>query len=155
MLSQHPLSLDPDFCNPFNETNYFSVCNCIVLPSIVCFSKFAFRLQKTSFVEKNLIHRPVRKTSNKKSTKTPSTISGLERWLSPMNVEILKPPGCSSFQYWATWFYLERLATQRDSAYWATRDSGDSATRPTLVRAYRRTTWALLRCGGVGVVRRR
>ena len=25
-------SLDPDSCNPFNETNYFSVCNYIVLP---------------------------------------------------------------------------------------------------------------------------
>ena len=54
MLSQHPLSLDPDFCYPFNETNYFSVCNCIVLPNIVCFRKFAFRLLKISIVEKKI-----------------------------------------------------------------------------------------------------
>ena len=41
-------SLDPDFCNPFNETNYLSVCNCIVLTNMVCFLKFAFRLLKIS-----------------------------------------------------------------------------------------------------------
>ena len=45
----------------FNETNYFSVCDCIVLPIIVCFRKFAFRLLKISIVEKKLIQRPVPK----------------------------------------------------------------------------------------------
>ena len=52
-----------------------------------------------------------------------------------MNVGILKPPGCSSFQHWVTWFYLERLATRRDSAFWATHNSGNSVTWPTLVRS--------------------
>ena len=54
MLSQHPLSLDPDFCYPFNERNYFSVCNWIVLPNIVCFCKFAFRLLKISIAEQKI-----------------------------------------------------------------------------------------------------
>ena len=58
-----------------------------------------------------------------KSTKTLSTISGLEHPPSPMNIEILKQPGCSSLQYWETRFYLERLVTRRDSAFWATRES--------------------------------
>ena len=40
-----------------------------------------------------------------------------------------KPPCYSSFQKSATRFYIERLATRRNSA---TRDSGDSGTRPTL-----------------------
>ena len=54
-------SLDPDFCDPFNETNYFSVRNCTVLPNMVCFRKFAFRLLKISIV---LIHStgPCRKS---------------------------------------------------------------------------------------------
>ena len=41
-------SLDPDFSNPFNGTNYFAVCNHIVLPNIVRFSNFASRLLKIS-----------------------------------------------------------------------------------------------------------
>ena len=53
MPSQHPLSLD-GFCDPFNETNYFSVCYCIVLPNVVCFRKFTFRLLKISIVEKKI-----------------------------------------------------------------------------------------------------
>ena len=56
------------FCDPFNETNYFSVCYCIVLPNVACFCKFAFRLLKISIVEK-IIYRPVPKIS-KKRTKT-------------------------------------------------------------------------------------
>ena len=54
-------SLDPDFCDPFNEANYFSVCNCIiiVLPNIVCFRNFAFRLLKSSIA---LIYSTCRKS---------------------------------------------------------------------------------------------
>ena len=50
---------------------------------------------------------------------------------SSMNIGIFNPPGCSSFQYWATRFYLERRATRRFER------SGDSATRPTLRVAVR------------------
>ena len=52
MLSQHPLSLD-GFCDPFNETNYFSVCYCIVLPNIVCL-QIRFQAAAVSIVEKKI-----------------------------------------------------------------------------------------------------
>lgn len=52
MLSQHPLSLD-GFCDPFNETNYFSVCYCIVLPNIVCL-QIRFQAAEVSIVEKKI-----------------------------------------------------------------------------------------------------
>ena len=56
--------MDPDFCDPFNETNYFSICNCIVLPNIVCFRNFAFRLLKISIVEQKMIHRAENQTKH-------------------------------------------------------------------------------------------
>ena len=71
----------------------------IVLPNVVCFSKFAFRLLKISIVEKKLIDRPVPKIRPKHPIKrTPSILSGLEHPHLSTNIGILKPPGCSSFQ---------------------------------------------------------
>ena len=71
MLSQHPLSLD-GFCDPFNETNYFSVCYCIVLPNIVCL-QIRFQAAEVSIVEKkidsqaraeNQTKHPIKKNQN-------------------------------------------------------------------------------------------
>ena len=52
MPSQHPLSLD-GFCDPFNETNYFSVCYCIVLPNIV-YLQIRFQAADVSIFEKKI-----------------------------------------------------------------------------------------------------
>ena len=51
MLSQNPLRWILTSAILSKKTNYFTVCNCKILPNIVCLSKFAFRLLEISFVD--------------------------------------------------------------------------------------------------------
>ena len=62
MLSQHPLFWIHTSAVLSMNTSQFTVCNCKLLPKIVCFSNFAFQLFKISVVEKNFNsqHRPLR-----------------------------------------------------------------------------------------------
>ena len=89
-------SLDPDFCYPFNETNYFSVHTFIVLPNMVCLRKFASRLLKISITAQVSAENQT-KNILQKSAKTPLMFEGLEHPTCEMKNSLLVQPGKGVF----------------------------------------------------------
>ena len=129
MPSQHPLRgiLTCEILS--KKVNYFTVCNCNVLQSIVCFRNFAFRLLKISIefflIDSTKSSRPVPeirpiRTSNQNHNIQQENISGHDH-PPPLEMWFLIP--------------LYTVALSGSALFRATRDSGDSATQPTLLHA--------------------
>ena len=79
-------SFDPDLwqctvlCYPFKENNYFTVCDCKILPNTVCFCNFTFRLIEISIAAQNLAGqcRELDQTLKKRFDKKPYYITGFK-----------------------------------------------------------------------------
>ena len=65
------------------------------------------------------------------------SLEPLARGLKPGSLHHLSHSGMEFLPNIATWFWIKRLATPRDSAFWATHDSGYLATLPTLLEVRR------------------